>query len=52
MYVFPVISNRMILADAAGVHIYTHNAASRLTGVDGVSYTYSHDSLLVGRLAG
>jgi RHS repeat-associated protein len=39
-YAYDAVGNRTVLTDTAGVHTYTYDAANRLTGVDGVSYTW------------
>jgi len=39
-YAYDAVGNRTALTDTAGVHTYTYDAANRLTGVDGVSYTW------------
>jgi RHS repeat-associated protein len=39
-YAYDAVGNRTVLTDTAGVHTYTYDAANRLTGVDGMSYTW------------
>jgi len=39
-YAYDAVGNRTVLTDTAGMHTYTYYAANRLTGVDGVSYTW------------